>query len=667
MLTGDFPSSSQSRVRHAQFTNYIALPCGEEPMDTRGIFQSSFGKSTPAHGDITKKSSSALASTLSTCQVPVLGHHVCDINTVSKPAGGASLLVGCVLGKSSSKPKHQIRGSIKRNPSERKKELLVTSSHDRGPTLNGKGRPGTMALPRSISINALRISNLNSPQPSQKFLGTTMTFLFDKVASITDCRSTGHFVLPKRKVEEHFPPINKPGGIWMTLVDAAGKEWSFEFCFWHSKESRIYYFKKFYPYVQSTDLCGGDTVFFSRLEPQGTLFMGFRKQKPSPPKDQSKRREQSNGGPICLANDWSPSPDELANPQEKPVTMSIDEGNCKYASERGTSQCKRKRKKEFPPVSLSKRTEVVDHLAADKALVEKKSTTRLSVSPEAPQHVDKISGVLGSKGKRLRVNVDEYSEWKDTQDLLRPAPGALPSVVTIEGHDFEEYEKPPILIKRSCCSLEARGESQWVKCDDCGSWRRLPADAFVPEKWNCSDNDRDLTRAYCNAPQEPIHHDSDQLQRFGLDVEGRIKDESESREEVYEYDWATPEQHHSARADACDYKQPTLWSAAMTLIDGSLRRGTDSYSQLEKCSTYTSDSDSLDQSPSSALQSPRLEQFCELIEESSPMSTNSHATEAGRDLEVSTDCDEPIDSAGNGKRYEMTTTECYDFLGPPGK
>jgi len=28
-----------------------------------------------------------------------------------------------------------------------------------------------------------------------------MTYLFDKVASVTDCRSTGHFVLPKRKVE----------------------------------------------------------------------------------------------------------------------------------------------------------------------------------------------------------------------------------------------------------------------------------------------------------------------------------------------------------------------------------------------------------------------------------------------------------------------------------
>jgi hypothetical protein len=31
-----------------------------------------------------------------------------------------------------------------------------------------------------------------------------MTHLFDKVASVTDCRSTGHFVLPKRKVEVYL-------------------------------------------------------------------------------------------------------------------------------------------------------------------------------------------------------------------------------------------------------------------------------------------------------------------------------------------------------------------------------------------------------------------------------------------------------------------------------
>jgi hypothetical protein len=52
----------------------------------------------------------------------------------------------------------------------------------------------------------------------------------------------------------------------MKLLDEFGKEWAFEFCFWHSKESRIYYFKKFYPYVQSTDLRGGDTGTFFVLE-----------------------------------------------------------------------------------------------------------------------------------------------------------------------------------------------------------------------------------------------------------------------------------------------------------------------------------------------------------------------------------------------------------------
>jgi hypothetical protein len=45
----------------------------------------------------------------------------------------------------------------------------------------------------------------------------------------------------------------------MKLLDNKGKEWSFEFCFWHSKDSRIYYFKKFYPFVQSENLVGGDT------------------------------------------------------------------------------------------------------------------------------------------------------------------------------------------------------------------------------------------------------------------------------------------------------------------------------------------------------------------------------------------------------------------------
>jgi len=41
--------------------------------------------------------------------------------------------------------------------------------------------------------------------------GSTMIYLFEKVASITDCRRTGHFVLPKRKVEVNVLLVSQLG------------------------------------------------------------------------------------------------------------------------------------------------------------------------------------------------------------------------------------------------------------------------------------------------------------------------------------------------------------------------------------------------------------------------------------------------------------------------
>lgn len=46
--------------------------------------------------------------------------------------GGTSLLVGCVLGKSSVKPKQQVRGPLKRKLSDKKKELVTASHNDTG-------------------------------------------------------------------------------------------------------------------------------------------------------------------------------------------------------------------------------------------------------------------------------------------------------------------------------------------------------------------------------------------------------------------------------------------------------------------------------------------------------------------------------------------------------
>jgi hypothetical protein len=61
------------------------------------------------------------------------------------------------------------------------------------------------------------------------------------------------------------------------------------------------------------------------------------------------------------------------------------------------------------------------------------------------QGVDKKRGrPLGGKSKRLRLDNEDSIElkmnWEEAQELLRPPPSIMPSVVTIEGHEFEEYE-----------------------------------------------------------------------------------------------------------------------------------------------------------------------------------------------------------------------------------
>lgn len=50
---------------------------------------------------------------------------------------------------------------------------------------------------------------------------------------------------------------------------------------------------------------------------------------------------------------------------------------------------------------------------------------------------------LGSKSKRLRLDTDDAlllkSSWEEAQELLRPPPLAVPTKITIDGHEFEEY------------------------------------------------------------------------------------------------------------------------------------------------------------------------------------------------------------------------------------
>lgn len=60
------------------------------------------------------------------------------------------------------------------------------------------------------------------------------------------------------------------------------------------------------------------------------------------------------------------------------------------------------------------------------------------------------NNILGSKSKRLKIENEDIIElkitWQEAQGLLRPPPNHVPSIVVIEGFEFEEYEVPFLLL-----------------------------------------------------------------------------------------------------------------------------------------------------------------------------------------------------------------------------
>jgi hypothetical protein len=56
---------------------------------------------------------------------------------------------------------------------------------------------------------------------------------------------------------------------------------------------------------------------------------------------------------------------------------------------------------------------------------------------------DKKKSKDGAKSKRMRLDAESIEfkkNWEEAQSLLQSPPNVLPSIVTIEGYDFEEYE-----------------------------------------------------------------------------------------------------------------------------------------------------------------------------------------------------------------------------------
>ncbi|KAK9230034.1 hypothetical protein WN944_023001 [Citrus x changshan-huyou] len=318
-------------------------------------------------------------------------------------------------------------------------------------------------------------------------LNSTIVPLFEKILSASDAGRIGRLVLPKACAEAYFPHISQSEGVPLRVQDVKGKEWVFQFRFWPNNNSRMYVLEGVTPCIQSMQLRAGDTsmihsiltrddkITFSRIDPGGKLVMGFRKA-PIPGDMQDAQTSAITNG--C------PGESFLSGVTENLPTVSGYSGH-------------------FQMLKGSKDPHI-DALSEHLSLAEggngwhKSENHGQKTNEDSPQKSllgmeKKRTRNIGSKSKRLLMHSEEAMElrltWEEAQDLLRPSPSAQPNIVTIEDHEFEEYDEPPVFGKRTVFTARPSGEQeQWAQCDDCSKWRKLPTDALLPPKWTCSDN-----------------------------------------------------------------------------------------------------------------------------------------------------------------------------------
>uniref|UniRef100_A0A5B7B308 Putative B3 domain-containing transcription repressor VAL2-like isoform X1 n=1 Tax=Davidia involucrata TaxID=16924 RepID=A0A5B7B308_DAVIN len=338
---------------------------------------------------------------------------------------------------------------------------------------------------------------------------STIVPLFEKVLSASDAGRIGRLVLPKACAEAYFPPISQPEGLPLRIQDVKGKEWVFQFRFWPNNNSRMYVLEGVTPCIQSMQLQAGDTVTFSRMDPEGKLLMGFRKASNSIAMQDTHLSAIPNGtlssepffsgvienlpimsGYSGLLQSLKGSTDPHLNALSKHLNSASGDFSWHTTEKHGGKA----RDGLLPPSMLG---------------------------PER-----KRSRNIGSKSKRLLIDIQDALElkltWEEAQDMLRAPPSIKPSIVTIEDHEFEEYEEPPVFGKRSIFTARSSGEQeQWVQCDSCSKWRRLPGDILLPSKWTCPDNVWDQSRCSCSAPDELSPRELENLLRLHKDFKKR--------------------------------------------------------------------------------------------------------------------------------------------------
>uniref|UniRef100_A0A7N0VK51 Uncharacterized protein n=1 Tax=Kalanchoe fedtschenkoi TaxID=63787 RepID=A0A7N0VK51_KALFE len=358
------------------------------------------------------------------------------------------------------------------------------------PPAEGRGR--NQLLPRYWP----RITDQELQQLSGD-LNSPVVPLFEKVLSASDAGRIGRLVLPKACAEAYFPPISQSEGTPIRIQDAKGKEWTFQFRFWPNNNSRMYVLEGVTPCIQSMQLQAGDTVIFSRRDPGGKLVIGSRKASIS---------SDTQDGDIAA----------LANGAHGESSFSDVSAACGYS---GTFQSMAKNRDPHMHALPEQMTVADINLGWSK---NNRHRGRIIESPIQKSMVKRPKNI-SSKSRRLLLHAEDVLElkltWDEAQDLLRAPPSIKPSIVTVEDHEIEEFEEPPVLAKKTIFTVGASGgQEQWAQCDFCSKWRRLPVDVLLPLKWTCAENFWDSCRCSCSVPDEVGAKELENLLKHGKDL-----------------------------------------------------------------------------------------------------------------------------------------------------
>ncbi|OVA13887.1 B3 DNA binding domain [Macleaya cordata] len=355
---------------------------------------------------------------------------------------------------------------------------------------------------------------------------SVITPLFEKMLSASDAGRIGRLVLPKKCAEAYFPTISSPEGLPLRVQDAKGKEWVFQFRFWPNNNSRMYVLEGVTPCIQSMQLQAGDIVTFSRIDPEGKLVMGFRKASSVPPSDQDNQTHKVGNGVSKNA--------EVNTRKSKPSEVVSTPRPLKGSAE-STSFSSINQVNSADPASAWAKVDKSGYIAKEM------HGSKSSILPSKRK-----SSTLGSKSKRLRIENEDLIElkltWEEAQGLLRPPRNHVPSVVVIEGHEFEEYEEAPILGRPTIFTTNNVGEKiQWAQCEDCSKWRKLPVDALLPPRWTCSDNSWDPKRSSCSSAEElTMEQLEDMLSSSNTDASKKVKATKKDRDSLETSDGLDP-------------------------------------------------------------------------------------------------------------------------------